>query len=171
MSCYHPTRIIGCSSDMSEANESKPPRNLHCALCGRSAGTGPNGVDTVVYLEQEWCARCARIGQTFSGLVYVSQPSPGRMFENPIVDPLDAWIDCYGMKPKRRIKVDEARPEIQRAWAMWDGDKDASGSMLMFFGWLQRFRPYFLTFRSRGDPWQKVHVWLLQYERAKQAAR
>ncbi len=154
---------------MSEANESKPTRILHCASCGRSAGTGPNGVDTVVCLEQEWCARCARIGQTSSGLVYVNQPSPGRMYEDPIVDPLDAWIDCYGMKPKRRIKVDEARPEIQCAWAMWDGDKDASGAMLMFFGWLRRFRPYFLTFRnvrSSGDPWQRVHSWLRQYERA-----
>ncbi len=88
------------------------------------------------------------------------------MFEGTTVDPLDAWIDCYVMKPKRRIKVDEAKREIQRAWAMWNGDKDASQSMFMFFGWLQRFRPYFLTFRSRGDPWQRVHSWLLQFERA-----
>ena len=94
---------------MSEASESKSTSNLHCASCGRSAGTGPNGVDTVVYLEQEWCARCARIGQTTSGSGYVRQPSPGRMFEGPTIDPLNAWNDCYVMKPKRRIKVDEAR--------------------------------------------------------------
>ena len=151
---------------MSEASELKSTSNLHCASCGRSPGTGPNGVETVVYLEQEWCARCARVGQLSSGSVYVNQPSPGRMFEGTIIDPLDAWIDCYDVKPKRRIKVDKARREIQRAWAMWDGDKAASQSMILFFGWLQRFRPYFLTFRGRGDPWQRVHVWLLQYERA-----
>ncbi len=151
---------------MSEANESKSTSHLHCASCGRSAGTGPNSVDTVMYLEQEWCARCARIWQTFNGSVCVGQPSPGLMTKGSIVDPLDAWIDCFEMKPKRRIKVAEANREIQRAWAMWDGDKATSESMFMFFGWLQRFRPYFLTFRSRGDPWQRVHVWLLQYERA-----
>ena len=88
------------------------------------------------------------------------------MYEGPTIDPLNAWNDCYVMNPKRRIKVDEARREIQRAWAMWDGDKDARESMLMFFGWLHRFRPYFLTFRIRSDPWQRVHSWLLQYERA-----
>ena len=140
--------------------------NLHCPSCGRSTGMGPNGVDTVSYLEQEWCARCARIVRTSSGGAYVEQPSPGRMVEGPIIDRLDSWIDCYVMKPKRRIKVDEARREIQRAWTIWDGDKDARESMFMFFGWLQRFRPYFLTFRSRGDPWQRVHSWLLQCERA-----
>ena len=151
---------------MSESNESKATSNLLCPSCGRSAESGPNGVDTVLYLEQEWCARCARTVRTSSGDVCILQLSPGRMVKGPTVDPLDAWIDCYEMKPKRRIKVDEARCEIQRAWARWNGDKDASESMFMFFGWLQRFRPYFLTFRSHGDPWQRVHGWLLQYERA-----
>ena len=73
------------------------------------------------------------------------------------------------MKPKQRILVKDAKREIQRAWAMWDGDKDASESMFTFFLWLQRFRPYFLTFQSTNDPWQKVHAWLLQCERASPA--
>ena len=87
------------------------------------------------------------------------------MHEGSAIDPLNAWIDCYDMKPKRRIKVGEARAEIQRAWAMWGGDKSANQAMFIFFGWLERFRPYFLTFLSRGDRWQKVHSWLIQYER------
>ncbi len=147
---------------MSESNEIQATSNLHCPSCGRSAGLEPNGVDTVLYLEQEWCVRCARIVRTPSGEACVLQPSPGRMVKGPIIDPLDVWIDCYIMKPKRRIKVDEARREIQRAWAMWNGDKDANQSMLIFYGWLSRFRPYFLTFRSKGDRWQRVHAWLLQ---------
>ena len=151
---------------MPASNESKANDNLHWRSCGRSAGLGPNGVDTVLYLGQEWCPRCAGIVRTSSRRTCVQQPSPGRMGEGPTIDPLNAWIDCYEMKPKKRIKVDVARREIQRAWAIWNGDKDASESMFMFFGWLQRFRPYFLTFRSSGDPWQRVHSWLLQCERA-----
>ncbi len=150
---------------MLESNESKATSNLHCLSCGRSAGTGPKGVDTVLYLGIEWCALCARIVQP-SGEACVLQPSPGRMVKGSTIDPLDIWTDCYDIKPKRRIKVDEARREIQRAWTMWNGDKDTSASMFIFFGWLRRFRPYFLTFRSSGDPWQRVHCWLLQCERA-----
>jgi len=81
------------------------------------------------------------------------------------VDPLDAWRDCYDMKPKRRIKKDEAKREIQRAWAMRGDDSGGSEDMFAFFGWLQRHRPFFLTFRDSGDPWQTVHSWLLQFER------
>jgi hypothetical protein len=84
------------------------------------------------------------------------------MSEGPATDPLHAWEDCYVMTPKRRIKVHEAKREIQRAWVMWDGDKSASQSMLMFFGWLSRHRPYFLTFRCSEDHWQRVHSWLIQ---------
>jgi hypothetical protein len=82
-------------------------------------------------------------------------------------DPLDAWIDCYDMKPKTRILVKKAKREIQRVWEIWDGNKASDQAMFMFFGWLHRHRPYFLTFRSKGDPWQTVHSWLLQYEYSK----
>jgi hypothetical protein len=58
----------------------------------------------------------------------------------------------------------DAKSEIQRAWPMWDGDKRAKDSMFVFFRWLTRYRPYFLSFRSKGDPWQKVHSWLIQCE-------
>jgi hypothetical protein len=85
-----------------------------------------------------------------------------------MTDPLVAWGDCYSMKPKKRILVERAKAEIQRAWALWDGDKSSKASMLVFYGWLWRFRPYFLTFRGGGDPWQTVHSWLLQYEDGRQ---
>lgn len=133
---------------------------LHCRSCDRSTEAGPNSVDTVIFLEQEWCARCARVEYTHEQRAYVRQPSPGRMVIGPTNDPLDIWMDCYKMKPKNRIKVAEAKHEIQRAWVMWDGDKDASGAKLIFFGWLRRMRPYFLTFRGREDPWQRVNRWL-----------
>jgi hypothetical protein len=72
------------------------------------------------------------------------------------------------MKPRSRIKVSDAKSEIQRAWTLWDGDKKSDVAMFIFFVWLQRHRPYFLTFRTRGDPWQRVHSWLLQHERGGQ---
>lgn len=88
------------------------------------------------------------------------------MFESTADDALAAWHDCYSMAPKHRIKKDQAKAEIQRAWAMWDGDKsDLESAMFIFFGWANQFRPYFLTFRCKGDPWQTVHSWLLHAER------
>ncbi len=96
----------------------------------------------------------------------MSQPSPGRLTNKPANDPLAAWEDCYSKIPKKRIIKEKARTEIQRAWAIWEGDKSNNlQSMMMFYAWLLRFRPYFLTFRERGDPWQTVHGWLLRYER------
>lgn len=157
---------IGASLGMSESSKLRPSSKLHCPSCGRSAGMGPNRVDTLLYLAQEWCVRCARIIPTSGGKAWVAQPSPGRMGGGPTTNPLDAWIDCYVFKPKRRIKVDEAKREIQRAWAMWNGDKGDSEAMFVFFGWLRRHSPFFLTFRTRGDRWQRVHAWLLQCERA-----
>ena len=87
------------------------------------------------------------------------------MFAGPTIDALEIWRDCYEMRPKAHIRTKEARLEIQRAWSVWDGDKNAIMSKILFFTWLQRFRPYFLTFRCKGDPWQSVHSWLLEYER------
>jgi hypothetical protein len=93
------------------------------------------------------------------------------MMKGPTDDPLFAWQDCYPMVPKRRIKVKDAKLEIQRAWMMWDGDKSAGQAMFIFYAWLTRYRPYFLTFRCKGDPWQKVHIWLLQYEQVEREKR
>jgi len=87
------------------------------------------------------------------------------MVEIEMAGSLEAWIDCYEMKPKKKILVKIAKEEIQRAWSMWDGDKTNKNSMFMFYGWLSTYRPYFLTFRGKGDPWQKVHSWLIQCER------
>lgn len=156
---------------MPKSNISNSSKRLHCRSCGRTAGTGSNGVDIVMYLGQSWCARCAHIQRTPSGSVFIQQPSPGRMFEGHATNPLDIWDDCYLMKPKHRIRVSQAKREIQRAWRMWRGKKDSSVSMLIFFGWLRRFRPYFLTFRGRGDPWQQVHSWLLEHERTRRPIR
>ncbi|SAL06090.1 hypothetical protein AWB67_06821 [Caballeronia terrestris] len=86
-------------------------------------------------------------------------------------DPLAAWMDCYCMKPKKRIKKRDAKDEIQRAWAKWDGDK--TGPQLLFYTWLQRQRPYFLTFteRGNGDQWQTVKSWIDQYEQQARCAK
>lgn len=138
--------------------------DLHCATCGRLDKSGPDGADPVTYLGHKWCTFCAAVGRTAKGAVYVSQPSPGRMIEGSTTDPLAAWEDCYSTTPKKRILVTSAKAEIQRSWENWDGDKMGELSMFMFYGWLSRFRPYFLTFRSKGDPWQTVHSWLLRYE-------
>ena len=137
---------------------------LYCMSCGRSDKAGADGVETVSYVGGQWCKLCAAVGMTSGGSAYVSQPSPGRMTETPLNDPLDAWEDCYSMTPKKRILVARAKAEIQREWALWNGDKGNPASMLLFFGWLRRHRPYFLTFRGKGDPWQTVHSWLIQYE-------
>jgi hypothetical protein len=90
------------------------------------------------------------------------------MVGGPENDPLTAWQDCYSMEPKERIQIKDAKSEIQRAWAVWDGDKTAEDSMLLFFGWLSQHRPYFLTFRGREDPWRKGYGWLVEYERKQQ---
>ena len=141
--------------------ESEP---LYCASCGRVNRKGENCVTTFTYRGATWCESCAAIGQTPDGTKYVSMPSPGRMYEGVNNDPIDAWIDCYQYKPKKRILVKKAKLEIQRAWCLWEGDKSNDISMFLFFGWLKKHRPYFLTFRGKGDPWQTVHSWLLQYE-------
>lgn len=139
--------------------------NLRCASCGRTDSNGPNGVEVVTYRGMKWCTSCAAIGQTAEGNTFVSPPSPGQMYEGAEDDPLTAWKDCYVTRPKKRILVKDAKKEIQRAWWLWEGNKTSGESMFAFFGWLTRHRPYFLTFRSKGDPWQKVHSWLIQYER------
>jgi hypothetical protein len=147
------------------AKKSARSHLLHCRSCGRAAISGPDGIDSVVYLGQRWCVRCARVTRTSSGNIFVAQPSPGLMYEGTATNVLDIWSDCFEMVPKRRIKVRDAKLEIQRAWKGWNGKKNSIMSMMFFFTWLQRFRPYFLTFRTRGDPWQDVHGWLMEYER------
>jgi hypothetical protein len=86
------------------------------------------------------------------------------MIEGESVDLLDTWTDCFQIQPKRRIRVGEAKIEIQRAWELWEEDKNATMAKMAFFCWLQRYRPFFLTFRTRSDPWQDVHSWLLEHE-------
>jgi hypothetical protein len=142
--------------------------NLHCASCGRLNKRGPDGANPILYEGQLWCSWCAKVAHTNTGSKYVIPPSPGLMVEDPEDDPLTAWQDCYPMEPKKRILLKDAKSEIQRAWATWDGDKTAENSMFVFFGWLTRHRPYFLTFRGKGDPWRKVHTWLTEYERENQ---
>ena len=137
---------------------------LHCASCGRPNKPGPDGTEPVSYMGQLWCSRCANISQTDTGTIYIVLPSPGLIVESPEGDPLIAWQDCYSMQPKKRILLKDAKSEIQRAWTLWDGDKTTDNAMSVFFGWLSRHRPYFLTFRSKEDPWQKVHGWLIEYE-------
>ena len=135
---------------------------LHCASCGRLDKPGPDGVETVFYLEKKWCVLCADVGRTVEGAAYVSQPSPGQMVDGPVTDLLVTWQDCFSMQPKKRILLKKVKAEIQRAWILWDEDKNNDTSMFVFYGWLSRFRPYFLTFRCKTTKWQTVHSWLLQ---------
>jgi hypothetical protein len=86
------------------------------------------------------------------------------MYERPPGEIYDALADCYSLKPKKRILKSKAKAEIQRAWTLWGGDKSSPVTMDMFHGWLIRFRPYFLTFRHRGDQWEIVHGWLVEME-------
>ena len=155
---------------MADKGEMTTKRKLTYPSCGRSAGTASDDAKTVDYLGTAWCDRCARIGKNGS-FVYVRQPSPGRMIEDDDIDLIKIWSDCFEMRPKRRMRVSDAKLEIQRAWKLWEGDKRSVMSMFLFFGWLQRNRPLFLTFRSKGDPWQDVHSWLLEYERGQSAGQ
>ncbi|WP_146149984.1 hypothetical protein [Caballeronia novacaledonica] len=137
----------------------------HCPSCGRTDKPRPDGAEPVSIDGERWCSWCAAIRQTPSGAMYIERPSPGRMTDGGLPDDsLDAWLDCYEMKPKKRIRKDDAKAEVQRAWALWDGDKTTGQPMFLFYLWLARQRPYFLTFRAKGDPWQAVHSWLIQYE-------
>lgn len=138
---------------------------LRCASCGRTDGEDSNGVKTITYQGVVWCTSCADIKQTAKGAIYISMPSPGRMYEGNEDDPISAWEDCYTKQVKKRILVEKAEAEIQRAWERWEGEKADGNSMFGFFCWLTRYRPYFLTFRCSGDPWQTVHAWLIRYER------
>jgi hypothetical protein len=141
--------------------------NLYCASCGRKEGSGSDDVKPVLYLDQMWCTSCAAIRYTAGGSAYVEQPSPGQMWHGPISDSLAAWEDCFLKTPKKRIIKEKAKAEIQKAWENWDGDKSREVNMMVFFNWLRKFRPYFLTFRCSGDPWQTIQCWLIQYEREK----
>jgi len=143
----------------------QPRSEPYCPSCGRTDEPRPDGAEPVSINGERWCSWCAAIRQTPSGTTYIERPSPGRMTEGGLPDdPLDAWLDCYETKPKKRIRKDDAKAEIQRAWALWAGEKTTGQPMFLFFLWLTRHRPYFLTFRAKGDPWQTVHSWLIQYE-------
>lgn len=148
---------------------------LCCASCGRTSGKGGGEVQPIRYLDVDWCPVCAKVcakvRPSESGNAFVDQPSPGRMYPGRPSDPIDALHDCYVLKPKRRIRVKQARYEVQRAWSICHRGESGSAEMFCFFGWLQRHRPYFVTFRCRGDPWQTVHCWLIQYEEGKGAYR
>lgn len=137
---------------------------LYCASCRRDNTGGSNGAEIVTFQGIAWCTRCAAVGRTQDGLLYVNMPSPGRMYDREDEDPIDAWTDCYENKPKKRILIGTAKTEVQRAWKLWSGDKSNHEAKFIFFVWLTRFRPYYLTFRCKGDRWQKVHSWLIQYE-------
>lgn len=145
-------------------------RNLneerHCVSCGRSNVEGPECANPFDYLDQQWCSYCAAISKTDTGHRFVNIPSPGQMTVGPYDNPLRAWQDCYEMKPKKRILIRNAKTEIQRAWSNWSGDKGSDQAMFLFFSWLGQHRPYFLTFRCSNDRWQRVHNWLIQFERA-----
>ena len=137
---------------------------IECASCGRKDEPGPQGAHPISSGGILWCSYCAATIETDDGKKIVNCPSPGRMIESVHCDPLGAWQDCYSIRPKKRILKKHAKLEIQRAWRNWDGNKTTSVPMLAFFAWLQRHRPYFLTFREKADLYQRVKCWLIEYE-------
>jgi len=136
---------------------------LYCSSCNRKEGTGTNDVETIAFQDAKWCSSCADIKKLNGGETYVSMPSPGRM-TNGEYNILTTWQDCYSMKPKKKILKKQAKNEITRAWDLWEEDKTQDLSMFFFFGWLTKYRPYFLTFRDTGSQWQTVHSWLIRHE-------
>lgn len=126
-------------------------------------------METIIDEGVLWCVNCSAVDEV-EGRKYILLPSPGRVYDTLGDDAVNAWEDCYEKKPKRRILTGKAKDEILRAWKLWDGDKSNNLSMFTFFAWLQRYRPYFLTFRAKGDPWQRAHSWLLEHERKSKSA-
>ena len=163
--CYS-TRLLSSRLKRDPDQLPKSKQILQCPSCGRRGDTGPNAAETVTGHGGEWCRNCAVLITTSDGSLDVDPTGPGAMSKSAVVDPIDAFRDCYKMEPKKRIRVSVAKVEVQRAWDLWDGDKDSSASKSIFYGWLQRHRPYFLTFRSSTDHelWQKVNGWLTQHE-------
>lgn len=138
-----------------------------CPACFRR-DTDPDMKDILFFQGEKWCPHCSNIKKTESLNRFVHKPSPGCIIDTNYNDALSAWIDCFEMKPKRRISIKKAKSEVQRAWTNWNGDKTCDQAMFVFFNWLQLYRPYFLTFRSKSSEWQQVHSWLVQYENCKQ---
>lgn len=137
--------------------------NLSCLSCGRSADMTADASVLINYQGQSWCVHCADV-RKMRDRPWVAFPSPGLMSEDGRDDPVQALFDCYEMTPKKRILVARAKVEIQRAWDLWSGDKtNEVTSMFEFYFWLGRYRPYFLTFRHKGDRWQTIHAWLIQH--------
>lgn len=80
----------------------------HCASCDRSYDNH-DGRQPFVFRGVSWCSYCAKIQSTSEGLEFVSPSSPGRIVGVNRNDPLEAWIDCYEMKPKQRILKQQAK--------------------------------------------------------------
>lgn len=142
---------------------------LYCASCGRNTNQGPDQIEPVLHLGLSWCPLCASVG-IIDGQRFVNQPSPGQLYESPPANPLDAWQDCYEFRPKKRIRVAQAKCEIQRAWKTWSGADRSDAKMYEFYWWAYRHHPFFLTFRCKHDRWQQVHSWLLEFERSRSSA-
>ena len=66
------------------------------------------------------------------------------------------------------MKIEDVKLSVIREWDAWAAanlrpDEEASGTHgLAFFYYLTSERPDLLKFKTRGDPWQTIHGWLLQ---------
>lgn len=83
----------------------------YCLSCYRK-DTEPDMGDTVFFKGDNWCPHCSRVKEDANSNRYVLLPSPGRMANVNRDDPLDAWKDCYDMKPKVRIFIKKAKSEV-----------------------------------------------------------
>jgi hypothetical protein len=137
---------------------------LHCASFGRLDKPHPEGAKPVCVNGQGWCSWCAAIHRTQSGHTYVETPGPGCMTDGTDDDPLSTWKDCYVMKPIKRIRKDAAKTEINGRGPCGTATRPVGSPCSSFSFGSRDTRPYFLTFRVIGDPWQTIHSWLIQYE-------
>lgn len=68
------------------------------------------------------------------------------------------------------LKQAEAKKIIWQEWSKYRPSISANGNinggdMFTFFCVLSSTMPELTKFRARGDPWQIIHCWLLEYER------
>lgn len=145
-----------------------PEYLLYCHSCGRKSGDGPDDVHPILDgKNRPRCPVCAKkhiftIDDRKQGC---STAGAGLMHSCP----LDSWWAAhqgtFACIPLDIITLADAEFEIQRAWALWDGDKKHREAKYHFYQWLEIVRPYFLTFkhRTKNDPWKRVELWICRY--------
>ena len=59
----------------------------------------------------------------------------------------------------------EAKALILKEWEKQPFNKRSDDDMFFFFCKIQSTKPSLVIFKTKGDPWQTVHCWLIEAER------